>query len=419
MRIPKQKFYVRFKWQLAASATAVFAVAGLWGTLASQTPERNEARIGAIVYSTVDGQETLRIVESPISADAPATVRPVRTQQMAAQPVATESKSAPAPEQTAAEPKPEPVPQPMTTQNVTQPTSVPSSTNTTKEPIVVPRQMVPTQPSIGRPALFVDPAIAAKGYFPEIASQPLSTWFGEWSGNVTNAVNDAVTKATAAGAAPVLVAYNIPIRDCGSYSAGGAAEADAYKSWMQSFVNGIGQRKAYVILEPDALAGISCLDAAGQRARLELIADAVNKLKTQTKASVYIDAGNATWIGASTMASRLRSANVAMADGFALNVSNFISNSVSQQYGDQLAKQIGKRYVIDTSRNGNGAAPDGEWCNPAGRALGTRPTTSTGQQYVDAYLWIKVPGESDGTCNGGPSAGQWWPDYAQSLIRNS
>jgi endoglucanase len=49
--------------------------------------------------------------------------------------------------------------------------------------------------------------------------------------------------------------------------------------------------------------------------------------------------------------------------------------------------------------------------------LGQMPTTRTGHRLVDAYLWIKYPGESDGPCNGGPTAGQWWADYALGLAQ--
>jgi endoglucanase len=78
--------------------------------------------------------------------------------------------------------------------------------------------------------------------------------------------------------------------------------------------------------------------------------------------------------------------------------------------------------VIDTSRNGNGAPPGGagvnEWCNPTGRALGRAPTTSTGVAGVDAFLWVKYPGQSDGACRAGePAAGTWWPSYALALAR--
>ena len=67
--------------------------------------------------------------------------------------------------------------------------------------------------------------------------------------------------------------------------------------------------------------------------------------------------------------------------------------------------------MVDTSRNGGNAA-SGAWCNPAGAGIGQKPTTQTGNSLADAFLWIKTPGESDGNCNGGPGAGQWWTSYA-------
>jgi endoglucanase len=135
-------------------------------------------------------------------------------------------------------------------------------------------------------------------------------------------------------------------------------------------------------------------------------------------AFVYIDAGHANWLSPSDAAARLTQAGVALADGFALNVSNFISNGANVRYGDQVSHLTGgKHYVIDTSRNGAGG--NGEWCNPSGQALGTRPTTSTAHARLDALLWIKKPGESDGSCNGGPAAGRWWGDYALSLAQRS
>ncbi|MEO9119524.1 MAG: glycoside hydrolase family 6 protein, partial [Solirubrobacteraceae bacterium] len=55
---------------------------------------------------------------------------------------------------------------------------------------------------------------------------------------------------------------------------------------------------------------------------------------------------------------------------------------------------------------------------PPGRALGTAPTTNTGDPLVDALLWIKSPGESDGACHpGDPPAGEWWPAHALALAR--
>jgi endoglucanase len=77
----------------------------------------------------------------------------------------------------------------------------------------------------------------------------------------------------------------------------------------------------------------------------------------------------------------------------------------------------GARFVIDTSRNGIGTTDASDWCNAQDQGLGELPRTSPGPALLDAYLWIKRPGESDGTCNGGPPAGGWWADYALGLAQ--
>ena len=250
-----------------------------------------------------------------------------------------------------------------------------------------------------------------------IASQPVARWLGGWIGNIQREVNQAVSTITSTGALPVFVAYNIPNRDCGSFSAGGAGGGEAYRKWIGDFAKGVGGRSAIVILEPDALAGMDCLSPPQRDERASLIRGAVGVLKAQG-ASVYIDAGNARWQPAPVMANRLQQAGLATADGFSLNVSNFQATSVNIAYGEQVSRLTGgKHFIIDTSRNGIPTANAGQWCNPHGRALGIVPTTNTGHPLVDAFLWVKEPGESDGTCNGGPQAGSWWADYALELSR--
>ena len=277
--------------------------------------------------------------------------------------------------------------------------------------------------------LFVNPESLARGaadkarnksdaeLLSRMAEQPGAVWFGEWSGDPKSSVDRVVSAATRQKALAVLVAYNIPNRDCGSYSAGGADSAEKYRNWINSFASGLKGRRAVVILEPDALAGMSCMNAKQQQDRVNLLSDAVTALK-KNGAAVYIDAGNPTWHDAGAIANRLKLVGIDRADGFALNVSNFMTTSQNVAYGEKISKLTGgKHFVIDTSRNGNGG--NGQWCNPRGRALGQLPTTRTGHDLVDAYLWVKRPGESDGTCNGGPKAGQFWSEYALELARNS
>jgi endoglucanase len=243
------------------------------------------------------------------------------------------------------------------------------------------------------------------------------------------AVDAVVSAATKRGQLPVLVAYNIPDRDCGSFSAGGAGSPDAYRAWVRSIVTGLKQRRAVVIMEPDAVPHV--VEGCGGRdaERYGLLADAVATIKSSPGAVVYLDAGHPAWVSDTRkLADALRRAGIGKADGFSLNVSNFIRTPDNLAYGDKLSDALGgRRYVVDTSRNGAGpitgvSEVDGgpTWCNPPGRKLGPEPTAATGAARVDAFLWIKRPGESDGACRPGePPAGQWWPEYALDLAKRS
>ncbi|WP_326723827.1 MULTISPECIES: glycoside hydrolase family 6 protein [unclassified Streptomyces] len=236
-------------------------------------------------------------------------------------------------------------------------------------------------------------------------------------------VRDRTTAAARQGRTAVLVAYYIPNRDCGAYSGGGAPTAAAYRTWVDEFAAGLGDRGAYVIVEPDAVAQLvaGCTRVVAKE-RYALLAYAVDRFKRQPGTRVYLDAGNSAWIPeAWRMVDALTESGVTRADGVALNVSNFQTDAASSTYGKQLSEELGgTHFVVDTSRNGNGPYTGTDsWCNPPGRALGTPPTVLTGDPLIDAYLWIKRPGESDGTCRGGPAAGQWWESYALELARNA
>lgn len=313
----------------------------------------------------------------------------------------------------------------------------------TPPPIVsTPPPSAPATPAVAAPAanplagakLYVDPDSNARrtadswrasrpldaAQMDKIAARSQADWFGDWNANVQAAVDARVTAIAAAGALPVLVAYNIPQRDCGGHSGGGASGAAGYRTWIRQFAAGIGSRRAVVILEPDALAAIDCLAPADQELRLDLLADAVRVLAGHDRVATYIDAGHSGWRPAPQMASRLAAVAVSKAQGFSLNVSNYRWTADEQSYGRSISAALGaKHFVIDTSRNGLGPSADSQWCNAAGRALGPSPTVRTHEPLADAYLWIKRPGESDGACNGGPPPGAWWPEYALGLAQRA
>ena len=349
-----------------------------------------------------------------------------------------------------------------------------------------------------------------------------AVWFtGGTPAEVQRQVRETVNAAAGQHSVPVLVAYDVPFRDCGQFSAGGALNTADYLAWIEGFARGIGSSKAVVLLEPDglgiipyntdingnaewcqpALSGTGLTPLTANQARYEQISGAVVRLERQPNVRVYLDGTHSAWLGVGDIAQRLAKAGVANAQGFFLNVSNYQFTQNGVQYGTwisdclasgnyagcpnqywnggpdgtAIASLLGAwngvalsnygvwsdtasdpalntsginarfstlgttHFVIDTSRNGLGpwrptaSYPDAQdWCNPPGRGLGIRPTAETGNALVDAYLWVKVPGESDGSCNRGvsgstidpewggitdPVAGGWFPQQALQLAR--
>lgn len=309
----------------------------------------------------------------------------------------------------------------------TSPTPTPTPTTPTPTPTVTPTPTptptVTPQPTSG---FYVDPTTQGyrawqsasgtdKALLEKIALTPQAYWVGNWAdaSHAQAEVADYTGRAVAAGKTPTLVVYAIPGRDCGSHSGGGVSESE-YARWVDTVAQGI-KGNPIVILEPDALAQLG--DCSGQGDRVGFLKYAAKSL-TLKGARVYIDAGHAKWLSVDTAVNRLNQVGFEYAVGFALNTSNYQTTADSKAYGQQISQRLGgKKFVIDTSRNGNGS--NGEWCNPRGRALGDRPVAVNDGSGLDALLWVKLPGESDGACNGGPAAGQWWQEIALEMARNA
>lgn len=252
-----------------------------------------------------------------------------------------------------------------------------------------------------------------------IGDRPAAVWFTSYDpATVTGRVSAVTRAAGAAGRTPVLVPYAIADRDCGGASGGGAPDLGSYDTWMRGFAAGLGGGPVIVVLEPDAVADADCLTPDGRAARFASLARAARTLHAANpRARVYFDGGHSAWHGAAEQAALLRAAGAARyGDGIFTNVSNFRATAEEAAYArrvlDALGGPPGLGAVIDTSRNGNGAPADDAWCDPPGRALGRAPTTRTGEPRIDAYLWVKSPGESDG-CSA--EAGAFSPEYAYAL----
>ena len=248
----------------------------------------------------------------------------------------------------------------------------------------------------------------------------LSLWYGNRSAKPIKGLDKSLRRLfkRSGDKMPILVVYNMPNRDIGQYSKGGAQTHAEYLEFIQDFSNGIGNNKPIVVFEPDAIPHLTHLDKSEADSRIQLIKEALEIL-TQTGAFVYIDVGHSNWLSPKEVNLYLNKVSNTKVRGFSVNVSNYRTTLESAKWANKICElRPHDYYVIDTSRNGNG--PHGnDWCNPPGRALGESPTCDTGLEKCDAYLWIKIPGESDGKCNGGPRAGRMWGEMAEELVRNT
>ncbi|MEJ3742010.1 glycoside hydrolase family 6 protein [Actinomycetes bacterium KLBMP 9797] len=250
-----------------------------------------------------------------------------------------------------------------------------------------------------------------------IAERAGARWFGNWNADVTDGyltqVRGYVSAADAAGKLPILAAYNIPGRDCGGPSQGGAGNEALYRAWIEQFVRAIGDRPAIVVIEPDAVNQSmvdACMTGAERQARWDLLRYATERFRDYAPNTwAYLDGGNYGWnqgITPAKIAQALDNSGVRNVRGFALNVSNYYttaeSNTAATQLNAALTSAYGysTRYIVDTSRNGKGATGDGQWCNPPSRQLGV--PSQVGSGGPELLLWVKVPGDSDGPCGIGP-----------------
>ncbi|OLF14405.1 endoglucanase [Actinophytocola xinjiangensis] len=251
-----------------------------------------------------------------------------------------------------------------------------------------------------------------------IAATPQGKWFTTTNTSTVRGEVDAyVGAAASAGKIPIMVVYNVPNRDCGGPSGGGAPSHDAYRAWVDQVAAGLAGRPAVIVLEPDVLPLMtSCQSADQQNQTKASIAYAGRKLKSGSgQAKVYLDIGHSAWLAPGEAAARLRGADISnSADGISTNVSNYRSTADEVAFAKAVLNAVGDsrlRAVVDTSRNGNGPLGS-EWCDPAGRAIGTPSTDQTGDGQIAAFLWIKLPGESDGCI---APAGQFVPQRAYEL----
>ena len=278
---------------------------------------------------------------------------------------------------------------------------------------------------------------------------------------------------------PVIVVYDLPNRDCSAKASAGElkVEEGGEQRYRTEYIDAIAaelakfpELKVAAVVEPDSLPNVATnmnVEHCAKSADIykHSIAYTISKLSLPN-VYLYLDAAHAGWlgwIGNREKMGQIFKDVVEMAGGpdrirgFATNVSNY--NALEGDWGKKLEPSNpcgneldyvdgltetfakygfeNKGVIVDTSRNGvqETRTKWGHWCNVKGAGLGERPKVAP-REHVDAYYWVKPPGDSDGvsdpnaprfdefcaspdSAENAPQAGQWFTSYFIDLVKNA
>ena len=269
-------------------------------------------------------------------------------------------------------------------------------------------------------------------YLWRIANTAQARWVGSWEDDVRVAglAREVYKKAADTGRVG-LIAYQ-GMRDYPCERAAAETELSlAYEARTEALVDelpGIGSQ-AWIVVEP---ALIPTLDTCEGDPRGNWLDYASNTIAANG-ATVYLDASGLTDRSPEEAAALLATLDLAPVAGFSLNVGRHHATADQVAWGEELLAELealgvpvdeprpgndpgepGLGLIVDTSRNG--VPLDGEQCNAAEAGIGAAPRL-VGEGALDAVVWIKRPGESDGSCNGGLGIGQFAQAKALELAR--
>lgn len=237
----------------------------------------------------------------------------------------------------------------------------------------------------------------------DLYQQPFAQWLNGKSGDDRRLIKENIQGSLVEGSIPVFVAYNIPNRDLGGEARGGMGNGAEYKEWIQDVSRTIGQAPAVLVLEPDALAGVTLIQSQVERQeRLSLLRDALVIFQNNKNLATYLDVGNSKWLSVQKVVELISQVDGGsdIVGGISLNVSSYRSERETREYADKISNRFGRKLhvMIDNSRNGasNTDSLQG-WCNVEGQKLGKADRYYDATQLVET-AYIKTPGESDGRC---------------------
>ena len=150
----------------------------------------------------------------------------------------------------------------------------------------------------------------------------------------------------------------------------------------------------------------------------------IDKLAALPHTVVYMEAGYADSNDPRYTARVLNAAGISKVRGFWTNDTHEDWTINEVHWGERVSRLThGAHFIVNTATNGQGPlvpanrVRDGNevLCNPPRRGIGPLPQVNPGYAGVDAFLWTAPPGNSSGSCNGGPPSGTFWPAKAVSM----
>lgn len=189
------------------------------------------------------------------------------------------------------------------------------------------------------------------------------------------------------------------------------------KEWIETPDSDAYRGVVRIVIEPGLVAGSDF--APDIRAMLTYAADEIAKLHDAGSVEGYLDIG-CSWNAPEMIAERLNQLRLPQSTNLATNVARFEPTANEHNYAAEVSERIGggRRWIIDTSRNGAGRRMPYTH-NPRHVLAGSAPTLNTDHENCDAFVWVKCPGESDGEGNGGGPFGTWFEEWAYRFVSQS
>ncbi|RKO93381.1 1, 4-beta cellobiohydrolase [Blyttiomyces helicus] len=343
----------------------------------------------------------------------------------------------------------------------------------------------------------IDPSITAQAQVVQTVSTAI--WIDTMARLPLVASNLQAAAQIATAANPVViqfVVYDLPGRDCHALASNGEIPVGGINTYKADYIDVFAASikanispnvRVVLIIEPDSLPNIATnlatpACAASQEGYYEGVSYALSQLSLPG-VWMYIDIGHSGWLGwpdnqqaiVPVLQQAINGAisinpNTAVT-GFATNTANvdpFYGGGLppahqfplvngcydynccldENMYTTAMAGVFGEnnlptRFITDTGRAGQADIRQiwGSWCNVKGAGIGARPQANPAPQ-MDAWVWIKPPGASDGASgpvgapgvdgfcvpsnpngidamSGAPHAGLWFHELFVSLVQNA